>query len=114
MSLKPLCQVRGTPASGKSTLSVLIHHYIKQQEPTRRVIWIDGWHPETVQKFDDWRAFLRSKGVEPGDGSIVIIDEAQSSCWDRAVEMVSPTNFRRGTQQPGNNLYLLRQCHSQR
>jgi hypothetical protein len=81
-SLKPLCQVRGTPASGKSTLSVLIYHYIKQQEPTRRVIWIDGWHHDTVAMYGDWRAFLHSKGMEPGDGSIVIINDAQSSYWD--------------------------------
>jgi energy-coupling factor transporter ATP-binding protein EcfA2 len=82
MSLKPRCQVRGPPGSGKSTLSVLLHNYIKQKERSGVVIWMDSWHVEVVTRFNSWKAFLRSKGMEPGDGTILILDEAQSSYWD--------------------------------
>jgi len=44
------CQVRGTPASGKTSLAELVSHYIRQQEPATNLIWIQGWSYKPVDE----------------------------------------------------------------
>ena len=45
------------------------------------MIWIDAW-PSIVVGPQGWKRFLRSKDLVPGDGTIIILDEAQTSYWD--------------------------------
>ena len=76
-----LGQVRGTPASGKSTLSLLLCAYIKRLEPTTRVVLLDTWALQVTQ--GRWSTYLRlTKNMVAGDGSVLVFDEAQSTYWD--------------------------------
>jgi hypothetical protein len=76
-------QVRGTPASGKSTLAKLLGKHIRVQEPDVRVIWIDGWERDDVAKCRGWYSYLKKrKGWIPGGDTVFIFDEAQLSYKD--------------------------------
>ena len=57
-------QVRGTPASGKSTLATLLGRYIRVQEPNVRVLWIGGWKLDDVAECGD--GILTSKNKRVG------------------------------------------------
>jgi hypothetical protein len=71
-------QVRGTPASGKSTLAKLLGRHIRVQEPDVRVIWVDGWERDDAAKCGGWYSYLKKrKGWIPGENTVFIFDEAQ-------------------------------------
>jgi hypothetical protein len=69
-------QVRGTPASGKSTLASLIFEHIESQEPATHVVWVDSWPVENI------RYLQEIKNVMKGDWSVLVFDEVQVSYWD--------------------------------
>jgi energy-coupling factor transporter ATP-binding protein EcfA2 len=76
-------QVRGTPASGKSTLAKLLGRHIHVQEPDVRVIWIGGWKLDDVAKCGGWYSYLKKrKGWIPGEDTVFIFDEAQVTYKD--------------------------------
>ena len=76
-------QVRGTPASGKSTLAMLLSRYIRVQEPNVRVIWIARWKLDDVAEYGGWWSYLnKQKGWIPGEDTVSIFDEAQESYKD--------------------------------
>ena len=72
-----LLQVRGTPGCGKTTLALLLHQYIKKNEPGTQVIHFDVW-PED-NPFKNWSDCLTASGWKQQDGSIIILDEGQTT-----------------------------------
>ena len=79
-------QVRGTPASGKSTLAKLLGRHIKGSEPTADVIWISGWTSADVKACGGWENYLkREKHWVEGKNTVFIFDEAQTSYMDGAL-----------------------------
>jgi hypothetical protein len=74
-----LPQVRGTPASGKSTLAQLLANHITTQEPAGNLIVIASWPDNGLS----WLAKLTNRYDDTGPNTI-IIDEAQLSYWDTA------------------------------
>jgi hypothetical protein len=66
-----MAQVRGPPASGKSTLARLLHVHILNKEPNAVVVRIEAWETEG----GGWRAWLKP-------GSVLIVDRAQTSYQD--------------------------------
>jgi hypothetical protein len=73
-----MVEVRGTPASGKSTLALLLHHHILDREPTGRVHVISSW--SEVDRRGSWKDWMEAANFT--DKSVVIIDEAQMSYSD--------------------------------
>jgi hypothetical protein len=54
-------QVRGTPASKKSTLAKLLGQYIDDREPLVHVIWVSRWKFDDVEAFDGWYSYLKKR-----------------------------------------------------
>ncbi|TDL27128.1 hypothetical protein BD410DRAFT_486230 [Rickenella mellea] len=75
-------QVRGTPASGKSTLASLLFNHIHKVEG-KVPHWISNWPaPGTPAGTPKPEFNQYAKGWTWGDNSVVIIDEAQQTYWD--------------------------------
>jgi hypothetical protein len=86
-TLSDALQVRGTPASGKTTLTELLAQYIGQQDPVAPVILLYGWPLDQVREIGLF-AYLETKGFRKTEKSYLIFDEAQMSyqdaeLWDR-------------------------------
>lgn len=77
-------QVRGTPASGKTTLAQLLGEHIRERDPTVNVIWVNGWPREEVAGMGGCRHYLEQKGWIDRERTVFIFDEAQLSYadWD--------------------------------
>ncbi|KAG8791597.1 hypothetical protein FRC16_000353 [Serendipita sp. 398] len=70
-------QVRGTPASGKTTLAALLVNYIKKKEGIES-LYISCW-----PKYDtNWLHQLSAQGWRKR-GDILVIDEAHTTYWDK-------------------------------
>ncbi|KAG8850727.1 hypothetical protein FRB91_008809 [Serendipita sp. 411] len=70
-------QVRGTPASGKTTLAALLVNYIKKKEGIEP-LYISCW-----SKYDtNWLYRLSALGWRKRV-DILVIDEAQTTYWDK-------------------------------
>jgi hypothetical protein len=87
-----IVHVRGTPASGKSVLSLLLKDYFRQQG--RTVFWLGVWG-QKLREFgdeDSWVNFAQSircnypmldkKQNIFANGNVIIVDEAQTSYGD--------------------------------
>jgi hypothetical protein len=74
--------VRGTPASGKTTLTRLLAQYIRQQEPAVDIIPVHRWPPESVRGIGGWQAYLLARGWQQNKKRNFIFDEAQMSYED--------------------------------
>jgi len=78
--LSEFLQVRGTPASGKSTLAQLLSQHICVQEPDVHVIWVGMWDFDDVAQCGGWYSYLKErKGWIPAKDTVFIFDEAQVS-----------------------------------
>jgi hypothetical protein len=104
-----LCQVRGTPASGKTSLAKLVAQYIRQQEPSMHVIWIQGWPHDEIQAEGCWECYFQNKkGWVKTEKTVFIFDEAQLSYWDgdlslnpsTSIKAVAPLHLRVIAVQP--------------
>lgn len=77
--------VRGTPASGKSTLAMFLEQYVKSILPNRFPVYRFRWTPATLSVITSYNNLLNyfTRQMAPNDGmemrSIIIIDEAQLS-----------------------------------
>jgi len=77
------CQVRGTPASGKTSLAELVGARVREQEPATNVIWVQGWPPKPVHEGGPhWKDYLKTMGWDQSEQTVFIFDEAQLSKWD--------------------------------
>ena len=77
-----ITQVRGTPASGKTTLANLLQHYIAIQEPDSLVAIVPAWmNQDQLDQEGGWRKWL-ADGWNAEPGSVLIVDEAQTSFRD--------------------------------
>ena len=84
--LSDILQVRGTPASGKSTLANLLGKHIGDREPLVHVIWISGWKFGDVEASGGWYPYLKKRKFwEEGKDTVFIFDEAQVSYTDGAL-----------------------------
>jgi len=79
-TLSDTLQVRGTPASGKTTLCGLLAQYISQQDPAAHIVLIYGW--PLKMKTRGWRVYLQEEGWVPGKKTVFIFDEAQLTYGD--------------------------------
>ena len=68
-SIKLNFSVRGPPGSGKSVLAGLLRRYINKKEPDMEVVSVDAW-PENLP-------------VQITPNTILILDEAQTTYWDK-------------------------------
>lgn len=93
LDLQSIIHVRGTPASGKSVLSLLLRDYYRKNE--RTAFWLGTWcrYLGDEDPWEDFAQVLRQKyptlkQKQKKDiftaGSLVIIDEAQGSYGDIA------------------------------
>jgi hypothetical protein len=76
-------QVRGPPASGKSSLARLLISYIEHVEGEKaEIVHIVGWaqqghHPEGSG------TWLAEKRWHFQGGAVLVVDKAQGSYWDK-------------------------------
>jgi hypothetical protein len=76
--LSEFSQVRGTPASGKSTLARLLSRHIQEKETGVRVLWIDGWESDVVRDCGGWSSYLRTEKLwNRSEKTVFIFDDAQ-------------------------------------
>ncbi len=68
-----MIHIRGTPASGKSTLSLLLHHHVRNIRPDILLYW-EIWNSDHKIDWTDWRY---------RENVLLIIDEAQGSYNDK-------------------------------
>ncbi|KAL1965550.1 hypothetical protein VTN77DRAFT_5634 [Rasamsonia byssochlamydoides] len=89
-----IVHVRGTPASGKSVLSLLLRDYYRRSG--RTVFWLGVWE-QNLSDLDDedpWANFaqilrrrypnMKKKQDIFADGNVIILDEAQGTYGDTA------------------------------
>ncbi|KAG9025640.1 hypothetical protein FRB95_009937 [Tulasnella sp. JGI-2019a] len=80
-----LVQVRGTPASGKSSLLALLYARILQEDKVE-VFYYGSWPSEKDVRYHNWQMRLQTDKPwtvsPPGMTRYVLIDEAQSTYWD--------------------------------
>ncbi|KAH8116338.1 hypothetical protein DFH11DRAFT_1505944, partial [Phellopilus nigrolimitatus] len=72
--------VRGTPASGKTSLANLLCKYIEEIEDKPKLSYISTWSEKDLQKYGDYFGWLAKHGWTPQ--STLIVDEAQDTYWD--------------------------------
>jgi hypothetical protein len=83
LNASDITQVRGAPASGKTSLAKLLHEYILDNEPEPWVTRVRAWNSKEDMPSGEWAEWLSPRwNFQPG--SVLIVDEAQSSYWDKA------------------------------
>src|ERR1700761_545046 len=80
-------QVRGPPASGKSTLANLLYRHIQQMEPDAPIVWLESWSMVQVHAASSgWMDYISNvigwKYHKAPRNSVIILDDAQQSYWD--------------------------------
>ncbi|TDL20257.1 hypothetical protein BD410DRAFT_899617 [Rickenella mellea] len=76
-------QVRGVPASGKTTLARLLHRHILEVETDPFVVYLEVWRRQDTTVSELWRDWLSKHGFRFQAGSILIVDEAQTSYYEQ-------------------------------
>ena len=86
-----IIRVRGTPASGKTTLmQLLANKLLEIYDHTTPIYTLLGWRKEIVHGLTGWNAYLEHEtGVcgnnWPSYPAYLLLDEAQQSYWDEAL-----------------------------
>jgi hypothetical protein len=97
--------VRGTPASGKSTLSKLLGQYVRRQKPGLQVLWSSWPIPlssgldQSSQHYDILNCVFKRPAhtVWEKIQALIIIDEAQASyafvnVWNAFIKTITPSS----------------------
>jgi hypothetical protein len=78
-----VAKVRGTPASGKSSLAMLLRKYIAENHPEKEVHFLPRYRDEPDQKpIMGWQKWLQGQGWGSPSNGVLILDEAHLSYWD--------------------------------
>ncbi|TDL19513.1 hypothetical protein BD410DRAFT_830314 [Rickenella mellea] len=79
-----LVQIRGTPASGKSTLMKLLHAHIKSCQPDAIVQIVMGWPEERLQEHPiaRFRRFIPGYPFPIPQKTFILFDNAHLTYWD--------------------------------
>lgn len=110
VQISRLIQVRGTPASGKTTLMELVANKLFQRHNRTIPIYnLSGWNRVEVEKAGNWGRYLgQQTGVSGsnwlGYSAYLLIDEAQRSYWDDALWA---DFFKKIQEYKGNPLVIL-------
>jgi hypothetical protein len=79
-----VAKVRGTPASGKSSLAMLLDKYITENHPEKRICFLSCYRDRPDQTpIMGWKEWLKSEGWCFQTDEVLIVDEAQLSYWDK-------------------------------
>jgi len=86
-----LVQVRGSPASGKTTLRRLLEHHIACNDPDYRIHVIQGWSPSVISdRYGGFAYYIKAvTGHNYHDffaedkKVVILLDEGQDSYWDQ-------------------------------
>ena len=81
LNISDRIQIRGTPGCGKTTLAKLLEAYISQKEPNAQVTYLRSWLSQADMPRKGWKEWLK---LELESGIVLIVDEAQSSYWDKS------------------------------
>jgi hypothetical protein len=80
-----VAKVRGTPASGKSSLAALLRKYITDNHPEKEVHFLARYRDEPDQTpIMGWQEWLGEQGWDSPSNGVLILDEAQLSYWDHS------------------------------
>jgi hypothetical protein len=83
-----IIRVRGTPASGKTTVRELVANKLFEiPDRTRPIYVFNGWHENDVRRATGWNEYLKRETGVHGDewhtySAYLLLDEAQQSHWD--------------------------------
>lgn len=86
----PLILIRGTPASGKTTIRKLTANALLDKFPNIPVHVVIGWDKEEVTANKGWDVHLKiitgTRGSDwPTKPAFLLFDEAQQSYWDKSL-----------------------------
>jgi hypothetical protein len=80
-----LQKVRGPPASGKTSLAMLLYGYIARNHPESKVCFLPRYRDEPKERpIPEYCDYLESQGWRNKPNRVLIVDEAQLSYWDHA------------------------------
>jgi hypothetical protein len=83
-----IIRVRGTPASGKTTVMQLVaNKLLEKYGQTTPIHTLSGWNKNAVEEATGWNAYLKQETGVRGDRwptypAYLLLDEAQQSRWD--------------------------------
>jgi hypothetical protein len=83
-----IIRVRGTPASGKTTVMQLVaNKLLGKYGQTTPIYTLSGWNKNEVKEATGWNAYLKQETGVSGDKwptypAYLLLDEAQQSYWD--------------------------------
>jgi hypothetical protein len=77
-----VAKVRGTPASGKSSLAVLLRKHINDKHPEKEVCYLVRYRDEPPAPIPTGQTWLEEAGWNSPPNGVLILDEAQLSYWD--------------------------------
>ena len=81
-----MAKVRGTPASGKSSLAYLLRKYIVDNHQDLDVCLLSRYRENTAEVPPlGYRQWLANQGWEFPENGVLILDEAQLSYWDEGL-----------------------------
>ncbi|PVG02083.1 hypothetical protein CPB86DRAFT_811970 [Serendipita vermifera] len=102
---KKLVQVRGGPASGKSTLMHLLHNHILRQRPEAKVFFHENWPQE---KWPHVKMDKKMPGYAHFQGGehFFLFDDAQTSYWDTRLWLA----FKDDVQRFPNSAHVIVFC----
>ncbi|BCR92041.1 uncharacterized protein ACHE_70884S [Aspergillus chevalieri] len=86
-----IIRVRGTPASGKTTLmNIVVNQLFENHGKERPIYVLTDWNERMIRGQGGWDAYLEQETGVHGDqwltySAYLVIDEAQESYWDGAL-----------------------------
>src|SRR2546423_1747471 len=90
-----IIRVRGTPASGKTTVMQLVaNKLLGKYGQTTPIHTLSGWNKNVVKEATGWNAYLKQETGTGGDKwptypAYLLLDEAQQSYWDDQLGQIS-------------------------
>jgi hypothetical protein len=84
-----VAKVRGTPASGKSSLAYLLRKYITDNHPDKEVFLLSRYRDKPkAAPIPDYTVYLEEYHWKNQSNGVLILDEAQLSYWDHDLWLI--------------------------